>query len=78
VNRLLKNTSECFDRLSTNGKSSTISRAAPFALRFSKGERGIFQQPVKIGPGHISQWRKDAKFGKKIILSFASFAPLRE
>jgi hypothetical protein len=43
---LLKNTSECFDRLSTNGKSSTISKAAPFALRFSKGERGIFQQPV--------------------------------
>jgi len=40
--RLLKKASECFDTLSTNGKFSIISSAAPFALSLSKGERWLF------------------------------------
>jgi len=35
---------ECFDGLSMNGKSPTISEAPPFVLRFSKDERRVFQQ----------------------------------
>jgi hypothetical protein len=31
----------CFDRLSTNGKSSTFSIPDPFALSLSKGEQRI-------------------------------------
>jgi predicted ATPase with chaperone activity len=42
----LKNPSECFDELSTNGKCLTISVSPPFALRLSKGERWVFQQPA--------------------------------
>jgi hypothetical protein len=30
--------------LSMNGKCSFVSSSAPFALRFSKGERSFFQQ----------------------------------
>ncbi len=53
--RLLKKGSECFDRLSTNGKCSIVSSSAPFApsinsgraLRLSKGERWFFQQPAR-------------------------------
>jgi len=44
VQRELVDDSECFDRLSTNGKYSPISSSAPFALRLSKGERWVFQQ----------------------------------
>jgi hypothetical protein len=49
-NKLLKKSFSCFDRLSTNEKSSTISTPAPFALSLSKGERGVFQQPAKGSP----------------------------
>jgi hypothetical protein len=54
TSRLLKNDYSCFDpsatlwagKLSTNGKYSIISSSSPFALRFSKGERWVFQQPT--------------------------------
>jgi len=45
--RLLKKSDSCFDRLSTNGKSPTIASLPPFALSLSKGERRVFQQPVR-------------------------------
>src|SRR3989441_7913521 len=45
--RLLKKSDLCFDRLSTNGKSPTILSLLPFALSLSKGERRVFQHPVK-------------------------------
>ena len=45
--RLLKKSDSCFDRLSTNGKSPTTSSLPPFALSLSKGERRVFQHPVK-------------------------------
>src|SRR5438093_11750876 len=45
--RVLKKAFSCFDRLSTNGKSPTIAMPAPFALSLSKGERRVFQQPVR-------------------------------
>jgi len=41
---LLKNLLECFDRLSMNGKTPSISTIAPFVLRLSKDERWVFQQ----------------------------------
>src|SRR2546422_7662312 len=44
---LLKKSDSCFDRLSTNGKSPTILSLLPFALSLSKGERRVFQHPVK-------------------------------
>ena len=44
--RMLKKENSCFDKLSTNGKYSIISSSSPFALRFSKGERWVFQQPA--------------------------------
>jgi hypothetical protein len=47
LSRVLKKAWTCFDRLSTNGKSSAISTPDPFALSLSKGERGVFQQPVR-------------------------------
>src|SRR5881628_676513 len=47
LNRLLKKSDSCFDRLSTNGKSPTIASLPPFALSLSKDERRVFQQPVK-------------------------------
>src|SRR5437773_4785701 len=47
LNRLLKKSDSCFDRLSTNGKSPTILSPPPFALSLSKGERRVFQHPVK-------------------------------
>jgi hypothetical protein len=47
LNRVLKKAWTCFDRLSTNGKSSAISTPDPFALSLSKGERGVFQQPAR-------------------------------
>src|SRR5439155_1096128 len=40
--RLLQKLLACFDRLRTNGKSSTSSTSDPFALSLSKGERGVF------------------------------------
>src|SRR5438876_12400301 len=46
-NRLLKKSDSCFDRLSTNGKSPTTSSLPPFALSLSKGERRVFQHPVR-------------------------------
>src|SRR2546426_5687115 len=46
-NRLLKKAFSCSDRLSTNGKSPTTSSLPPFALSLSKGERRVFQHPVK-------------------------------
>src|SRR5439155_2541516 len=55
LNRLLKKSDSCFDRLSTNGKSPTIASLPPFALSLSKGERGVFQQPVKRLPGQTHQ-----------------------
>src|SRR5438034_3062209 len=45
--RLLKKSDSCFDRLSTNGKSPTTSSLPPFALSLSKGERRVFQHPVR-------------------------------
>ena len=45
--RLLKNPDSCFDGLSMNGKLSMDSRDTPFALRLSKGERSVFQQPAR-------------------------------
>ena len=50
----LRNAFSCFDGLSTNGKSSTISIPGPFALSLSKGERRIFQQLVSISIFHYS------------------------
>src|SRR5438094_1067497 len=47
LSRLLKKGFSCFDRLSTNGKSPTTSSLPPFALSLSKGERRVFQHPVK-------------------------------
>jgi hypothetical protein len=47
TSRLLKNCFSCFESLSTNGKCPMISIAPPFALRFSKGERRVFQQPAR-------------------------------
>jgi hypothetical protein len=44
--RLVKESSECFDTLSTNGKYTIISSSAPFALGLSKGERRVFQRPA--------------------------------
>src|SRR5207244_11170221 len=50
--RLLKKEFSCCDRLSTNGKSPTTSSLPPFALSLSKGERRVFQHPVRgLGPG---------------------------
>jgi hypothetical protein len=48
TSRLLKKGEECFDKLSTNGKSPTISSTAPFALRPSKGERGFFSSLLEL------------------------------
>jgi len=45
--RLRKNGSEWFDKVSTNGKCSIILNSTPFALRLSKGERWVFQQPAR-------------------------------
>ena len=45
--RVLKKAFSCFDRLSTNGKSPTTSSLPPFALSLSKGERRVFQHPVR-------------------------------
>ena len=53
--RLRKNSSEWFDKHSTNGKCSIISNSPPLApsvnsgqtLRLSKGERWVFQQPAR-------------------------------
>jgi WD40 repeat protein len=42
----LRSRSSCFDRLSTNEKSSTNSIPNPFALSLSKGERRVFQHPL--------------------------------
>jgi hypothetical protein len=47
TSRLLKKAYACFDKLSTNEKSSTIATSDPFALSLSKGERGIFQYPTR-------------------------------
>jgi hypothetical protein len=44
---VLKKSRTCFDKLSTNGKSSTISVQAPFALSLSKGERRVFKQSLR-------------------------------
>jgi hypothetical protein len=56
-NRMLKKTWTCFDRLSTNGKSSAISPPDPFALSLSKGERGVFSSLLKTGREAIPQLR---------------------
>src|SRR5206468_1829972 len=48
ISRLLKKAFSCFDRLSTNGKSPTTSSLPPFALSLSKGERRVFQHPVRV------------------------------
>jgi hypothetical protein len=46
----------CFDRLSTNGLSSTIITPAPFALSLSKGEQhvftylGLYDQEIDMHP----------------------------
>ena len=53
--RLRKNSSEWFDKVSTNGKCSIISNSPPLApsvnsgqaLRLSKGERWVFQPPPR-------------------------------
>ena len=42
--------SECFDRLSTNGKCSIISSSARFALRLSKGGRCFFSALAGLQP----------------------------
>jgi hypothetical protein len=42
MDRLLKKSYSCFDKLSTNGNYSTIPILGPFVLRLSKGERGFF------------------------------------
>src|SRR2546425_13292426 len=47
LNRVLKKWCSCFDELSTNGQFSMFSRPPPFALSLSKGERRVFQHPVK-------------------------------
>ena len=59
--RLLKKSFSCFDRLSTNGKSPTIAMPAPFALSLSKGERRVFQHPVK---GHMCPYTDIALGGE--------------
>jgi hypothetical protein len=46
-NRLLKKCFRWFDKLTTNGKKTIYSIFTPFALSLSKGERSVFQQPVK-------------------------------
>src|SRR5919108_4799184 len=46
--RLLKKAYTCFDRLSTDGKSPTISVTGPFALSLSKGERGVFRLLLEL------------------------------
>src|SRR5205814_5978816 len=46
--RPLKKSDSCFDRLSTNGKSPTMTSLPPFALSWSKGERRVFQHSVRI------------------------------
>ena len=59
--RLMEKGSQCFDKLSMNGKYSIISRFSPFApstnsgqaLRFSKGERRVFQQPASENQRHV-------------------------
>jgi len=43
----LENPSEYFDRLSMNGKISTIPNFSPFALRLSKGGRRFFNSLLK-------------------------------
>src|SRR5438552_13700649 len=48
LSRLLKKSDSCFDRLSTNGKSPTTSSLPPFALSLSKGDRRVFQHPVRV------------------------------
>src|SRR2546425_8764798 len=54
--RVLKKAFSCFDRLSTNGKSPTIALPAPFALSLSKGERRVFQQPVRLTAERQCLW----------------------
>src|SRR5438309_10370361 len=70
LSRLLKKSDSCFDRLSTNGKSPTTSSLPPFALSLSKGERRVFQHPVRRGgrpgnPGHLSCTPHDRTFYRR-------------
>jgi hypothetical protein len=44
--RVLEKWFSCFESLSTNGKSPKVLTSSPFALRLSKGERRVFQQPA--------------------------------
>jgi hypothetical protein len=44
---LLKKCFKWFDKLTSNGYILIISMLPPFALSLSKGERKVFQQPVK-------------------------------
>jgi hypothetical protein len=50
LSKLLQKADACFDRLSTNGKSTKISTSEPFALSVSKGERRVFQCPARNLP----------------------------
>jgi len=47
TSKRLKSGCTCFDRLTTNGKSPTLSTSAPFALSLSKGEHEVFQYPTR-------------------------------
>jgi len=57
--KLLKMACTCFDRLSTNGKTAKTSIPDPFALSLSKGERGVFQYPIRNRPLAVPRriWR---------------------
>ncbi len=57
-NTLLKSISESFDDLSTNGKYSIVLSLAPFALRFSKGERRVFSNLL----AHISHRQSQKRY----------------
>jgi hypothetical protein len=48
TSRVVKERVLCFASLSTSGKRSMISVFPPFTLRFSKGERWIFHEPVSF------------------------------
>src|SRR5438034_1511829 len=79
-NRVLKKSFSCFDRLSTNGKSPTIAMPAPFALSLSKGERRVFQQPVRATWGSLT-YNCEERLGLRLvsfIMTSAYLIPLLE